>query len=98
MTLVAPLSVNDVSYVRRINHEIDFLWQAQYLVKFNGYFLWQAQHVVKFWKIALARNVVVFHTKCVSESPKRRVRDDDFVVGMSSNRFYIQGFSAGIFS
>ena len=33
MTLVAPRSVNDVSYVRRINHEIHFAWQAQYLVK-----------------------------------------------------------------
>ena len=27
--LVAPLIVNDVSYVMRINHEIYFAWQAQ---------------------------------------------------------------------
>ena len=33
MTLVAPRIVNDVSYVMRINHEIHFAWQAQYLVK-----------------------------------------------------------------
>ena len=33
VTLVAPRIVNDVSYVRRINYEIDFSWQAQYLVK-----------------------------------------------------------------
>ena len=33
MTLLAPRIVNDVSYVTRINHEIHFLWQAQYLVK-----------------------------------------------------------------
>ena len=29
---VAPRIVNDVSYVMRINHEIHFAWQAQYLV------------------------------------------------------------------
>ena len=34
MTAVAPRIVNDVSYVTRINHEIHFVWQAQYLVKF----------------------------------------------------------------
>ena len=33
MTLVVPRIVNDVSYVMRINHEIHFAWQAQYLVK-----------------------------------------------------------------
>ena len=31
--LVGPRIVNDVSYVMRINHEIHFAWQAQYLVK-----------------------------------------------------------------
>ena len=40
---------------------------------------------VKFWQIAGARNVVFFHTKCISKmgrvrSPKRRVRDDDFIL------------------
>ena len=29
--------VNDVSYVMRINHEIHFAWQAQYLVRLEGY-------------------------------------------------------------
>ena len=33
VTLVAPRIVNDVSWVKRINHESDFPWQAQYLVK-----------------------------------------------------------------
>ena len=33
MTPVAPHSVNDVSYVTRVNHEIHFSWQVQYLVK-----------------------------------------------------------------
>ena len=30
---MAPRIVNDVSYVMRINHEIHFAWQAQYLLK-----------------------------------------------------------------
>ena len=38
MTLLAPLIVNDVSYVMRINHAIHFAWQAQYLVSVNGDF------------------------------------------------------------
>ena len=33
LTVLAPRIVNDVSYVTRINHEIHFAWQAQYLVK-----------------------------------------------------------------
>ena len=49
MKFVAPRIVNDVSYVTRINHEIHFAWQAQYLVTF--------------WEIAGARNVVCFNTK-----------------------------------
>ena len=32
MTLLAPRIGNDVSYVTRINHEIHFAWQVQYLV------------------------------------------------------------------
>ena len=35
MTLVAPRILNDVSYVRRINHEIHFAWQVHYLVSFE---------------------------------------------------------------
>ena len=90
MTLLAPRIVNDVSYVTRINHEIHFAWQAQYLVKLECYFSWQAQHLVTFWEIAGARNVVFFHTKCVSKvgrgrSPRRRVRDDDFMLGSWSD-------------
>ena len=33
---VAPLIVNDVSYVMWINHEIHFAWRAQYLVRLEG--------------------------------------------------------------
>ena len=56
------------------------------------HFSWQAQHCVKLWKIAGAGNVVFcsFRTKCVAKmgrvsSPKRRVRDDQFMVGLSSD-------------
>ena len=69
---------------------VHFSWQAQYLVKLECHFSWQAQHLVTFWEIAGTRNVVFFHTKCVSKmgrvrSPKRRVRDDDFILGLSSD-------------
>ena len=33
LTLHPPRILNDVSYVTRINHEIHFAWQAQYLVR-----------------------------------------------------------------
>ena len=33
---VALRIVNDVSYERRINHDIPFPWQAQYLVRLEG--------------------------------------------------------------
>ena len=36
MLTVAPRIVNDVSNVMRINHEIHFAWQAQYLVRLEG--------------------------------------------------------------
>ena len=57
-----------------------FSWQAQYLVKVKCHFSWQAQYLVKFGKIAGARNVVFFNTKCSSGARKvssvaRRVAD-----------------------
>ena len=42
--MLAPRILNDVSYVTRINHEMHFAWQAQYLVKLECDFSWQAQH------------------------------------------------------
>ena len=59
---------NDVSYETRINHEMHFAWQAQYLVKLECDFSRQAQHLVTFWEIAGARNVVFFTTKSWSRS------------------------------
>ena len=43
-----------------------FSWQAQYLVKLKCHFSLQAQYLVKFGKIAGARNVLFFNTKCSS--------------------------------
>ena len=36
MTHVAPRIVNNVSFVTRMNHEIHFSWQAQFLVKLEA--------------------------------------------------------------
>ena len=36
MLPVAPRIVNSVSCVKRIQHEIHFSWQAQYLVRLGG--------------------------------------------------------------
>ena len=88
--MLAPRILNDVSYVTRINHEMHFAWQAQYLVKLECDFSCQAQHLVTFWEIAGARICCIFQYKIVSKigrvrSPKRRVRDDDFMVGLSSD-------------
>ena len=41
MTLVAPRILNDVSYVRRINHEIHFAWQAQFGCRLRSHEVWQ---------------------------------------------------------
>ena len=64
MTPVAPRIVNNVSCVKKINHDIHFSWQAQCLVKLTCHFSWQAQYSVKFGMIAGAPNVVFFNTKC----------------------------------
>ena len=36
MSLLAPRIGNDVSYVTQITDDIDFVWQAQYLVRLGG--------------------------------------------------------------
>ena len=63
VTWLAPRIGNDVSYVTQITDDIDFVWQAQYLVRLAGDFSWQAQHFVTFWEIAGTRNVVFYNTK-----------------------------------
>ena len=80
---------NDVSYETRINHEIHFAWQAQYLVKLVSLFVAGAA----FGDIlgdSRSAKCCIFQCKIVSKigrvrSPKRRVRDDDFMVGSWSD-------------
>ena len=74
MTLLAPRIGNDVSYVTQITDDIDFVWQAQYLVRLEGDFSWQAQHIVTFWEIAGARNVVFYNTKSSPRSDREGLR------------------------
>ena len=61
MTHVAPRIVNNVSFVSRINHEILFSWQAQYLVKFKCHFSWQAQY--KIWNDSRSAKCCIFQYK-----------------------------------
>ena len=65
MTLVAPRIVNSVSCVTRINHEIHFSWQAQYLVKFECHFSWQAQSAVfgEIWNDSRSAKCCIFQYK-----------------------------------
>ena len=63
LILLAARMGNDDSYVMRIIDDIDFVWQAQYLVRLAGDFSWQAQHFLTFWEIAGAPNVVFYNTK-----------------------------------
>ena len=63
LILLAARIGNDDLYVMRIIDDIDFVWQAQYLVRLAGDFLWQAQHFLTFWEIAGAPSVVFYNTK-----------------------------------
>ena len=125
LTVLAPRIVNDVSYVTRINHEIHFAWQAQYLVRFEVDFACSAHSKWRFicdadqsWDAFCVAGAVfgevgawlfvagaafgdilgggqsakccIFQYKIVStmgrvRSPKRRVRDDDFILGLCSD-------------
>ena len=109
MTLLAPRILNDVSYVTRINHEMHFAWQAQYLVKLECDFSWQAQHLVTFWEIAGARNVVFCNTKSSPRWDEEGLRSGGcemtiscsdharIMLGLSSNRLYIGGSNSESF-
>ena len=100
--MLAPRIVNDVSYVTRINHEIHFAWAGAVFGKV-GVSLFVAGAAFREILIdSRSAKCCIFHTKCVSKmrrvrSPKRRVRDDDFMVGLSSNRLSIGGSNSGIF-
>ena len=144
VTLLAPRIGNDVSYVTQITDDIDFVWQAQYLVRLQGdftcsahwkwRFICDADHWWHWFCVAGAvfgevggwlfvagaahRDILgdsgnakccILQHKIVSKigpgrSPKRRVRDDDFIVGyrrimlgLWSNRLFIGGSTSGSF-
>ena len=46
--MLAPRIVNDDSYATRINHEIHFAWQAQYLVRLEADFACSAHCKCRF--------------------------------------------------
>ena len=144
LTLLALRIGNDVSYEARINHEIHFAWQAQYLLRFEVDFACSAHSKWRFicdadqsWDAFCVAGAVfgevglslfvagaafgdilgdsrsakccIFQYKIVSKigrvrSPKRRVRDDDFILGSWSDyprivfilAEAIQGFCAEI--
>ena len=74
MTLLALRIGNDFSYVMQIIDDIDFAWQAQYLVRLEGDFSWQAQHLVTFLEIAGARSVVFCNSKSSPRSDREGPR------------------------
>ena len=104
MTSLAPRIGNDVSYVRQIPDDLDIAWQAQYLVRLAG----ALRDILGDSRDA---KCCILQYKIVSKmgrvrSPKRRVRDDDFMVGsgriwsdilgLSSNRLSIGGSIQGV--
>ena len=101
VTLLALWSVNDVSYVMRINHEIHFCVAGAVFAE-GGVWLFVAGAAFRaFWEIA-GVHVVFFHMECVAKmgrvrSAERRVRDDHFIFGLCSdharisNRLYCGG-------
>ena len=60
MRSVAPRILLDVSYVRRISHEIRFAWQAQYLLMLDCHFSWQVQHFPPSWRRILCGKIQHF--------------------------------------
>ena len=90
MTLLAPHIGNDVSYVTQITDDMDFVWQAQYLVRLEGDFFVAGAALRDILGDSRSAKCCIFQFKIVSKigqgrSLKRRVRDDDFIVGLSSD-------------
>ena len=111
MALLAARIGNDVSYVMRSTDAIHFVWQAQYLVKLECDIFVAGAALVDILGDSRSAKCCIFQYKMVAKiargrSPKRRVRDDNFIVGyprissdvlgLSSNRLYIGGSNSGI--
>ena len=97
---------NDLLYVIQITDDIYFLWQAKCLVRLEGDFSWQVEQTVIFGKRIRFEMLYLITKNCLEDrtgrSPKRRARDDDFMVGFWRNRFLLmevfQGASVQILS
>ena len=90
MALLAPRIGNEVSYVTQIIDDIHFAWQAQYLVKCESDFFVTGAALRDILGDSRSAKCCILQYKIVSKlgrvrSPKRRVRDDDFIVGLSSD-------------
>ena len=92
VTLLAPRIGNDVSYVTQITDDIHFVWQAQYLVQVGGWLFVAGAALCDILGDSRSAKCCILQYKIVSKmgrvrSPKRRVRDDDFmdIVGLSSD-------------
>ena len=89
MTLLGRRIGNDVSYVTQISDDIHFAWQAQYLVKCESDFVAGAA-LRDILGDSRDAKCCILQYKIVSKmgrvrSPKRRVRDDDFILGLCSD-------------
>ena len=100
MTLVAPRIVSDTSQVRRINHEIHFAWQVQYLAKLECDCSLKAKHFRAILGDSWCTTCFLFSYKMrlqdgtsqVSEAAGARRRfHGRIILGLSSNRLYIGG-------
>ena len=87
MILLAARIGHDDSYMMRIIDDIDFAWQAQYLVRLAGGSSWQVQHFVTFWEIAGARNVVFYNTKSCRRSDREGLRSGGCEVTILSSDY-----------
>ena len=85
MMLIIPCIVLNILYVIQINHKMYLAYNI--LVKLNCHLFWQVQYFLKFCDIIRTQNnaFFFFQRKCISKigqirSPKRRVRNNDFIV------------------
>ena len=104
VTLLAPRIGNDVSYVTQIIDDIHFVWQ-----EVGGWLFVTGAALGDVLRDSRDAKCCILQYKIVSKmgrvrSPKRRVRDDDFIVGLcsdyariSSNRLSIGGSTSGSF-
>lgn len=73
-----PRIINDILYFPRINYEIYFVWQAQYLGKLKCTFSWPVLYFVTFSEIGGARNLVFFNRNALPRWNKSGFRSGRF--------------------